>query len=272
MRTVAQISDLHFGRHSTTVAEDLLASVGEHDPHLVVLSGDFTQRARHEEFAEARRFISRIAQPKIVVPGNHDVPLYDLIARFLTPLAKYEKYISPAGLAGSFFRDQEIAVLGINTARRFTRKNGRVSLQQIAQIRRVFCEVPKPLFKALVTHHPLGVPIDADPLELAGRALLALEAVAHCGVHLLFSGHHHRALSGHILDELGCRASVLILHAGTAISTRIRGIEGNTYNLVRIDGDRVGVTVMAWEAGQRFRASRHAAYAFADDKWHAVNE
>ena len=271
MRTIAQISDLHFGRHSTTVAEDLLASVSRHDPQLVVLSGDFTQRARHEEFVEARRFLARIPQPKLVVPGNHDVPLYNVVARFLAPLAKYEQYVSPAGLAGSFFRDQEISVLGINTARRFTRKNGRVSLEQMGQIRRIFADVPKSVFKALVTHHPLGVPTDADPVELAGRALLALEAIANAGVHLLFSGHHHRALSGHLVDELGCRAAVLILHAGTAISTRMRGNEGNSYNLVRIAETSVDVSVMAWQAGSGFGESRRTAYAFADGKWHAAS-
>src|SRR5919112_1053158 len=176
MRTIAQISDLHFGRH-LPAAEDLVTSIAEKQPDLVVLSGDFTQRARQTEFAEARRFLERIPQPKLVIPGNHDVPLYDLWSRFLTPFAKYHHYVTPMGLPADLFVDEEIAVLGLNTARRFTRKNGRVSLDQIAQIASVFDEVPPETFKVLVTHHPLAVPSGEAELELAGRAALALAAI-----------------------------------------------------------------------------------------------
>lgn len=267
MRTIVQISDLHFGRHSSTVAEDLLASVNENAPDLVALSGDFTQRAGHAEFAEARRFLNRIAAPKLVVPGNHDMPLYNVLGRFLTPFENYNHYISPLGVPSSFFRDEEVAVLGLNTARRLTRKNGRVSLEQMGEIRRVFGAVPPGVFKALVTHHPLGVPRGAAALELAGRSIMALETIAAAGVHVLLSGHHHRALSGDIATEFGCNNSVMILHAGTAISNRTRGAEGNTYNLVRIAGETLSISVLEWSQGRGFRESRRAAYRFQDNCW-----
>ena len=239
MRTIAQISDLHFGRHSHEVAEDLLASVNQNRPHLVAISGDFTQRARHAEFAEARRFLARIAQPILLIPGNHDVPFYNLVARFLTPFGKYNHYLAPAGLPSAFFHDHKLAVLGLNTARSFTRKNGRVSIDQIAQIGRVFRDLPREIFKVLVTHHPLGLPTGASSLELAGRSRLALAAIAEAGIQLLLSGHHHRALTGELATEVGGDGSILIVHAGTAISPRIRGAEGNSYNVIDIDGDQV---------------------------------
>ena len=266
MRTIAQMSDLHFGRHDLTVMEDLLTSVNDNRPDLVALSGDFTQRARHAEFAEARRFLDRISQPKLVVPGNHDVPLYNMFARFLTPFAKYDHYVSPVGHPASFFHDDEIAILGLNTARSFTRKNGRVSIEQIAQIGRVFRDVPLKTFKALVTHHPLGIPSGEAPLELAGRSRLALEAIANVGVHLLLSGHHHRALSGGLAD-IGGGGSVLVLHAGTAISTRTRGGEGNTYNLIHITKERISIRVMEWRAGQGFYEHRRVSYVFHERRW-----
>ncbi len=158
MRTIAQIADLHFGRHSAAVAESLLVSLAEQDPDLVVLSGDFTQRARHTEFAEARQFSESIPQPKLVIPGNHDVPHYNLFGRLLTPFAKYHHYVTPLGIPAELFSDDELAVLGLNTARRFTGKNGRISLEQIARIARVFNELPRETFKVLVTHHPLAGP------------------------------------------------------------------------------------------------------------------
>ena len=266
MRTIAQISDLHFGRHDLTVMEDLLTSVNDNRPDLVAISGDLTQRARHAEFAESRRFLDRISQPKLVVPGNHDVPLYNVFARFLTPFTKYDHYVLPVGHPASFFHDDEIAVLGLNTARRFTRKNGRVSIEQIAQIGRVFRDVPRKTFKAIVTHHPLGIPSGEAPLELAGRSRLALKGIANAGVHLLLSGHHHRALSGSTADIAGS-GSVLVLHAGTAISTRVRGGDGNTYNLIHIDKKRVSIRFMEWKVGQGFCESRLASYVFNELRW-----
>jgi 3',5'-cyclic AMP phosphodiesterase CpdA len=266
MRTIAQISDLHFGRHSPVVAEALLTSLSECRPDLVAVSGDFTQRARTAEFVEAKRFLNRIPQPKLVVPGNHDVPFYNLLGRVLTPFAKYYRYVSSIGLPADFFGDEEIAVLGLNTARRFTGKGGRISVQQVAVIRQVFAQVPH-RFKVLVTHHPLGFPSGEAGRELAGRSLLALEAAATAGIHLLLSGHYHRALGGHFEAELGCRNSILILHAGTAISTRIRSPDGNSYNLVSIDGARVSVTVMQWAAAHGFVALRTSSYVFQANRW-----
>jgi 3',5'-cyclic AMP phosphodiesterase CpdA len=268
VRTIAHISDLHFGRHEPAIVECLLASLSENEPDVVALSGDFTQRARESEFAEARRFLDRVGPPKLVVPGNHDVPLYNVFARFLAPFAKYDQYVQPAGYPGGFFCDDEIAVLGLNTARRFTRKNGRISVEQMAQIGRMFRDVPKDRFKAVVTHHPLGMPVGGAAFELAGRSSIALEALAHAGVHLLLSGHHHRALSGHIADIRGA-GSVLVVHAGTAISTRLRGGEANSYNLVCVDGQRVSVRVMAWSTGA-FSEARCAAYVLQNERWCAV--
>lgn len=257
------------GRHRLNLAEDLLTSVNCSRPDLVALSGDFTQRARHAEFAEARRFLDRISQPKLVVPGNHDVPLYNVFDRFLTPFAKYDHYVTPVGQPAGFFRDDELAVLALNTACRFTLKNGRISPDQIAHIRRVFRDVSKDIFKALVTHHPLGIPSGEAPLELAGRSRLALEAIADSGVHLLLSGHHHRTLSGG-MAEIGGRGSILVLHAGTAISTRIRGVEGNNYNLIHIAKERVSVRVMEWMAGHGFHESRIVSYTLQQHGWRSV--
>jgi 3',5'-cyclic AMP phosphodiesterase CpdA len=268
MATIAQISDLHFGRHSAAAAEDLLASLRETEPDLVVLSGDLTQRARRSQFIVARKFLDRIAQPKLVVPGNHDIPLYNLFQRFFNPFAKYRRYISP--LTGDLFSNAEIAVLGLNTARRFTHKSGRVSNEQIAQVRRTFSQVPPGIFKVLATHHPLGYPNDERPRELAGRSALALDAIAAVGVHLLMSGHHHRALSGDLDIEMGAKGSVLILHAGTAISTRVRGTEGNSYNLIRVAGDRLSVTLMSRLPGRGFCENRVRSYDLQEGRWRAT--
>lgn len=269
MRSIAHISDLHFGRHDRRLVEDLLVSLGRERPDLVAFSGDVTQRARRHQFAEARCFLDRIPQPKLVVPGNHDIPLFNLYARFMAPRAGYDRYITPVSLPGDLYIDDELAVLGLDTARRFARKNGRVSVAQVTRIGRVFRDIPPDVFKAVVTHHPLGIPLGEAPLVVAGRARLALEAIANAGVHLLLSGHHHRALSGGIAETAG-EGAILVLHAGTAASTRLRGGEGNTYNLIRIAGDRVAVHVMMWSEGGGFREAHTAVYTFEGHAWRSL--
>lgn len=268
-RTIAQISDLHFGRHNSEIMEDLLSSIDQSHPDLVALSGDFTQRAKHSEFAQARRFLDRISYPKLVVPGNHDVPLYNLFDRFIRPFKKYDRYVAPVGQPRSFFRDDELAVLGLNTARRFTRKNGRVSHAQIAHILDAFSAVPDAIFKVIVTHHPFGFPTGQAPLEVAGRSRIALQAITKAGVHLLLSGHHHRAQSGGSAQIAG-EGTVLIVHAGTAISTRTRCPEGNTYNLIQIVRNRVSVTVMDWTEGRGFLENQIKHYLYGSNRWQPI--
>src|SRR4051812_28202698 len=178
MRRIAHLSDLHFGRHNAEATEDLAASIAASAPDLVVISGDFTQRARPAEFAQARRFLDRLPFPKLVTPGNHDVPLYNLFRRTFRAFRDYDRFIAPLGQALNFHQDDELAVLALNTARRLTRKNGRLSLRQIADIRRIFDAVPGARARVIVTHHPLAVPGGQDPVALAGRASAASRAIA----------------------------------------------------------------------------------------------
>src|SRR5438105_1578518 len=133
MRTVVHLSDLHFGRVDRRLLTPLVESVTMAAPDVVVVSGDLTQRARTGEFLEARDFLARLPQPQVVVPGNHDVPLYNVLDRFVRPLAKFRRYVEPS-LAPRHV-DDEIAVLGINTARSLVVKNGRVNQRQIALLR-----------------------------------------------------------------------------------------------------------------------------------------
>ena len=261
MSLIAHISDLHFGRHDSIKVEALLESLERSRPDLVAVSGDLTQRARKREFAQARHFLDRIGRPIIVVPGNHDVPLYQIHRRLLTPFAKYNHHIAPAGLSDCFYRDEEMAVLGLNTARRLSWKNGRVSHDQMSDIRRVFTHLPAHLWKVLVTHHPVASVHGEARVELAERSALALRAIASAGVHVLLSGHHHRPVSGEADAELALDGSVLVIHAGTAVSTRTRGAEGNSYNLIELKPGRVTVSVMGWsETG--FQPVRATPYSF----------
>ncbi|MGB9178581.1 MAG: metallophosphoesterase, partial [Pyrinomonadaceae bacterium] len=127
MRTIVHLSDLHFGRVDYSVVKPLIEHVKEAKPDLVAVSGDLTQRARTAQFKEAREFLDALPQPQIIVPGNHDVPLHNVFARFLQPLDKYRRHITDD--LEPFYADEEIAVLGLNTARSLTIKYGRINEQ-----------------------------------------------------------------------------------------------------------------------------------------------
>src|SRR5207244_6632903 len=156
VRTIAHVSDLHFGREDPRVVEAVLEDLAAARPDLVVVSGDLTQRARRRQFQAARAFLDRFPAPVLVVPGNHDIPLFDLARRFFRPLGRYRSLVT-ADLA-PLFHDDEVAVLGVNTARSNVWKSGRLSLDQIDGIRARLSPLPPRVFKVLVTHHPFVPP------------------------------------------------------------------------------------------------------------------
>lgn len=263
MRTIAHISDLHFGTEDLGREEALVEDVHGLRPSVVAVSGDLTQRARRSEFAAARAFLSRLPVPRVVVPGNHDIPLFDLARRFLAPLARYHEFIDAE--VDPFFHDGEIALQGINTARPSAWKEGRVSEAQIADLRRRLCGLPAGHFKVMVTHHPFAPP-GSRAESAVGRARRALEAAAECGVELLLAGHLHTGYTADVrAAHVGFAKSMIVAQAGTALSRRRRD-EPNAYNLVTIDAPRVEVEVRAW-TGRRFEAAAATAYRKEGEEW-----
>lgn len=268
MRTLAHLSDLHFGRHDPRKVEALLASLREHAPDLVVISGDFTQRAREREFEAAAEFLARIPQPKIMVPGNHDMPLWNVVERLLRPDAKFNRFIAPLGAPDDYYEDHEIAVLGINTSRRLTGKNGRVSEEQMAHIRRTLSDAPTSAVKILVTHHPIAQTGTARRFTLAFRADEALAAANAAHVHVLLSGHHHHGGGGASVAENGPGSGVLAIYAGTAVSERVRA-DGNSYNLIGVEGHGVRLQTMRWSPAG-FARDTLETYRFHPGHWERV--
>src|SRR3954454_3224095 len=124
MRRIVHLSDVHFGRTDPAVVTAVLQAVRRLDPHLVAISGDLTQRARSWQFREARAFLDALPCPQLVVPGNHDVPLYNVARRFLSPLGYYTRYITTD--LQPVHTDPEMVVVGLNTTRSFTVKDGTI--------------------------------------------------------------------------------------------------------------------------------------------------
>jgi len=254
MTTLLHLSDLHFGRINPVTLGPVLEAARRLSPHLVVVSGDLTQRARPEQFREARDFLAALPKPQLVVPGNHDVPLYNVLRRFVRPLANYRRYISDD--LEPFYQDEEIAAIGINTARSLTFKGGRINEKQVARVRERLCDLPPETTRILVTHHPFDLPEGRTEDDLVGRARMAMETFVECGADVIVSGHLHVSHTTHtaIRYRLPGR-SALLVQAGTATSSRERG-EPNSFNVLRIDRPRISVELRVWDDTARNFVSR----------------
>jgi len=263
VRTLAHVSDLHFGRVDTELEAVLLEDLTALVPDLVVISGDLTQRARRAQFAAARRFLDRLPAPHLVVPGNHDIPLYDLVSRVLRPLGRYRRMISD-DLSPTFL-DDELAVLGLTTARPAAWKEGRISCEQVEAIRWLG-SVDGGRLRVLVTHHPFIPPPQGKRPPLVGRGADALRVAAASGVDLCLGGHLHLGYSGNAAAyHAGLPRGIIVAQASTAISSRRRG-EPNGYNVVRVQGERLELEARV-AAGDLYTPLRTTTFARTEDGW-----
>ena len=265
MRTIVHLSDLHFGRVDQALIVPLKLLVHQLAPDVVVVSGDLTQRARGEEFLAARAFLDSLPKPRLVVPGNHDIPLYNVAGRFFSPLVRYRRYIT-ADLAPEYV-DDEIAVLGINTARSLTFKDGRINRRQIEALRVRLAELGERT-RIIVTHHPFDLPETFDKNDLVDRAPLAMSMFSECGVDLLLAGHLHASHAGNSSARYPLPGyAALVVQAGTATSTRGRG-EANSFNAIHIGDGRIEVQRYSWsEAGHAFALATTESFTRQHDVW-----
>ena len=270
MARLIHLSDLHFGAHDDEIVAAVERKADALKADLVVISGDFTQRARTEQFREACAFLDRLRESGhevLGVPGNHDVPLYDVLRRFLSPLTRYRRFIDDS--LCPFVELPGLVALGINTARSLTFKDGRISRDQIDFIRDSFARAPSQAVRVLVTHHPLfAVPVGEQTERAVGRNELALDAIEEAGVDLLLAGHAHHA-SVHSANDLVTRAGgALVIQAGTATSTRVRE-QNQSFNVIDVSDGCLTLTVECW-GGDAFAPMDAKRFEYADGRWHLL--
>ena len=265
MRTVVHLSDLHFGRIDPPILAPLVKFIGELKPHLVAISGDLTQRARTAEFLAAREFLAAIPFPQIVVPGNHDVPLHNVFARFARKLDRYQRYITKD--LQPVFSDEEMIVVGVNTARAFTWKDGRINRRQLAQLRATMNGPGSARTKIVVTHHPFDLPGGASG-RVVGRSRLSMKTLAECRVDLLLAGHFHIADTTQTAKRYQLPGySAIIVSSGTSTSTRGRG-QPNSLNVIRIDAPNLTIERRIWRpASGLFDVFSIEQFRRAENEW-----
>jgi predicted phosphodiesterase len=252
---IVHISDLHFGRENRLVVASLLNEICSIQPNVVVVSGDLTQRARRHQFIKAAQFLKRIPFPKVVVPGNHDVPLYDIIRRFWSPLKRYSRYIN-----NDFFplyEDEQVVVIGINSAYSFTWKSGRITPSELDVLASKL-EGTGVGTKILVVHHPF--------YEIFFNKAYR-ETLAALKLDMVLSGHLHQSSAEIVSDPITrLNEGVLIVQAGTAVSTRLRR-ENNSFNCIEIYPEKhASITIKEFD-GEKFAEKKKKNFIKEEGKW-----
>ena len=259
MSVLLHFSDPHFGTEQPAVVDALLRLVRDQQPRSAILSGDITQRARVQEFAAARRFVDSLALPTLCLPGNHDIPLFDLWARLFKPYARYRGAFGEPleSRIESLIETPDLLAIGVNTTRWWRHKDGEVSDAQIEAVAQRLRNASAKQLRIVATHQPVHVTKQRDEKNRLHHHEAAIRAWSAAGVDLILGGHIHlpyfRSLRAQHLD---LPREVWAIQAGTALSSRIRFEAPNSVNLIRFDADaNTHCVVERWDfkpAEQRF--------------------
>ena len=242
------LSDLHFGKYYLPDAGTaLLAQAALLAPDAIVISGDFTQRAKSKEFSAARVFLDQLPNvPRVVVPGNHDVPLYRVWERLLQPHTLYRRYIG--GELNTVLNIKGAVIVGLDSTDPYRAiKNGRLSRDQLGFCERALASGSANDLRIVVLHHHLvPAPTFARTPPMA-KAKRTLEALTELHVDLVLAGHLHRAYVGHSLDVYTGEQrdhGIIIVQCGTSTSQRGRGLERekNSFNHINLGRDTIRIT------------------------------
>ena len=246
MLRILHLSDLHAGRpFLEVVSRALQRTAAELRPDLIAVSGDFTQRARRAEFRAARRFLDHLPRvPRVLVPGNHDVPLHRFWERLTRPHALYRRYLEPR--LSTVLSAPRAVVVGLDSTDPLRSiRGGRVTEADLAFCERAFADAAPGVYRVIVVHHPLVLPPGAGGTRSLPGSVAALRAFDRLGVDLVLAGHLHRTYAVSPVDlRLGPDPAdgVILVQCGTSTSRRSRGAEPNAFNWVELSPDAIAVT------------------------------
>lgn len=246
MSVLLQISDAHFGTEQPPVVEALLQFAERLQPDVALFSGDITQRARRAQWRAAAAFAHRLpAKHVLAIPGNHDIPLFNVIARALTPYAGF------TSVFGQTLEPElelpDMRVLCVNTTRPRRRKDGEVSEEQVERVCRSLQRARREQLRIVVTHQPVHVVRPNDEANLLHGAEFAVRRWIDAGVDIVIGGHIHLPYVRPLAERYdGLSRKGWCVQAGTAVSHRVRGNIPNSVNVVRYDG-RLTCSVERWD-------------------------
>lgn len=231
MTRLLHLSDTHFGTTVEPVLHAVRELVAQAQPDLVLVGGDITQRARRGQFALARDFIRSLGRPVLAVPGNHDIPLFNVFARALNPYGNYRRALG-ATLEPVFDGDQVLAI-GVNSTRPRRRKDGEVSPAQVQRVAQRLRAARPGQLRVVLMHHPVRAVEESDTANLLIGRELAVPAWVDAGVDLILGGHIHLPYVVPLFGSQGPQGrGAWAVQAGTATSWRVRGSVPNSLNII----------------------------------------
>lgn len=270
------LSDTHFGAEDAQVLEDLVALVLDERPQAVVATGGITKHAKPAEFEAAARFLSRLAaRHQLVVPGDHDLPPWDLLRRLVAPYAAFRQTFGDD--LEPRLQSPDIWVAGQCSTRRWRRHEGTLSDAQVLRSAAWLSTAPAGALRVVALHHPVAAGpatrqnddhaagTRADPSaapDVLHNAAFAVNAWCRAGVHLVLGGHTHQPgfLALHAAAER--RTPMWAVQAGTAVAPHRRDRHPQAVNLVRQVGPS-GWRVEQW-VHQSDSAVRRSAFVLKD--------
>lgn len=260
---LVHLSDLHFGLERADLVQPLFEVVEAAGPDLVVVSGDLVQRARKAQFIAARRFLDRLTAPWVAVPGNHDIPLFNLAGRLLWPFAGYRRHICADLSPRRRLRD--LRIFGINSAWPLSWRGGIARRADIDRLCRELTEGAKDVTNILLFHHPMQEPPGFERGETIG-AEAALPRLAAAGLHVILSGHLHRFDPGLFVTR-GRTRPILQVQGATALCGR-ESETAHGFAILDFDGPHLAVTPCpALDGPARFGPAPPFRYSRAEGEW-----
>ena len=234
MTLILQVSDPHFGTERPPVVEALVQLARKLNPQVLLLTGDITQRATRKQFIAARSFVERLNIPAVLaIPGNHDVPLFNLVARVLTPYGHYVP--SFGGNLEPEFENNDVLILALNTTRWYRHKDGEISAEQIERAARRCERARSDKFRMVVMHHPLAVTTARDRENVVHGHAQAIQRWAAAGVDVVIGGHIHLPFVLPLHEHSPeLQKPLWVVQAGTSVSHRVRRDTANSINIFRV--------------------------------------
>lgn len=250
MTIVLQVSDTHFGTEQLFAMAALERLCGDLRPDLLLVTGDITQRAGADEFTRARAFFDKLGvAARLVLPGNHDIPLFALFTRMFKPYERYARAFGTA-LEGEFERD-DLLVIALNTTRRYRHKHGEISQAQVDRVGDRLTRAGPRQLRLVAVHQPLAVTTDTDVDNLVRGHERALRRWAEAGVDAVVGGHIHLPYVLPLREHYPeLPHSMWAVQAGTAVSSRVRGGIANSVNVIRVAPVRTAV-VERWDVDEK---------------------
>jgi len=237
MTVVLQMSDPHFGTERPMALAALERLCAELRPDLLLITGDITQRARPVEFSRAKAFVDKLGVPaRVVIPGNHDIPLLAVSTRLLHPYLRYERAFGP--VQDAEFETDDLLLIALNTTRRYRHKHGELSERQIERTAQRLRQARAGQTRLVAVHQPVAVTQSVDVSNLLRGHAKAVRRWSEAGVDAVIGGHIHLP---YVLPLHERRSDlprpVWAVQAGTALSTRVRGGIPNSVNVIRTGVD-----------------------------------